>query len=272
MQLRRDFSVRSRLRASSAIIDVGGGVDAMGHLPIVPDSSPSPNRTGMVAAPLEEQGEEFLEGIKSYLSDRSRGVDPPASMGALWNQFYNYYAPRIAKYLKGWSLTDADRNDCFQDVWKEIVGSLQNFQYDPDRGRLCTWMMTVARNKAVDSIRRRNRQASENLSEVEANSVLDPRPDPSYEFERRSIQAQVRLALAELSGQVSAMSYNVIYLRWIEGRTTAEIAAALKLTPDQVRFRTHRMKRKFRDLFEKSIERDFSENRSRLGKNVARID
>ncbi len=244
----------------------------MGHLPIVPDSSPLPNRMEMVAPPPEEQGEEFLEGIKSYLSYRSRGVEPPASMVASWNRFYDYYAPRIAKYLRGWSLPEADRNDCFQDVWKEIVGSLRNFEFDPDRGGLCTWMMTVARNKAVDSIRRRNRHVSENLSEGEANSVLDPRPDPAYEFERRSVQAQVQLALAELSGQVSAMSYSVIYLRWIEGRTTAEIAATLELTPDQVRFRAHRMKRKFRDVFQRSIDRDFSDYQYCRGKIADHAD
>jgi hypothetical protein len=40
----------------------------------------------------------------------------------------------------------------------------------------------------------------------------------------------------------------VLYLRWIEGWTTREIAAALGLTPARVRSRDHRMKRKCRSL------------------------
>jgi DNA-directed RNA polymerase specialized sigma24 family protein len=59
----------------------------------------------------------------------------------------------------------------------------------------------------------------------------------------------VRGVLAELSGRVSACSYQILHLRWIEGRPLPEIAAALGLTPAQVRFRHHRVKQKFRRLF-----------------------
>jgi DNA-directed RNA polymerase specialized sigma24 family protein len=73
------------------------------------------------------------------------------------------------------------------------------------------------------------------------------------------IQVQVRTALARLAKQVSATSFQVLYLRWIEGRTFLEIADALDLMPDQVRFRHHRMKQKFRELFERLIEQNITE-------------
>jgi DNA-directed RNA polymerase specialized sigma24 family protein len=64
----------------------------------------------------------------------------------------------------------------------------------------------------------------------------------------------VRSVLVELSGQVSRTSFQVLYLRWIEGLPTAEVAAALELTPQQVRFRTHRMKLKIRRMLERSMD------------------
>ena len=82
---------------------------------------------------------------------------------------------------------------------------------------------------------------------------MDPGLDPAAAYERRQTLAQVRSALAQLSSEVSPKSYQVLYLRWIEGRPTAEVAAALALTPGQVRFRTYRMKRKVRDLLERSM-------------------
>jgi hypothetical protein len=44
----------------------------------------------------------------------------------------------------------------------------------------------------------------------------------------------------------------VLYQRFIDGRTSAQVADAMGITPEQVRFRVHRMKQKFRELFERS--------------------
>jgi hypothetical protein len=60
----------------------------------------------------------------------------------------------------------------------------------------------------------------------------------------------MRRVLAELRRGVSERSYRVLYLRWVEGWTTREIAAALGLTPAQVRSRDHRMIGKCRSLFD----------------------
>jgi hypothetical protein len=62
--------------------------------------------------------------------------------------------------------------------------------------------------------------------------------------------------LAELRSQVSECSYRVLYLRWIEGRTASETAAALGLIPEQVWFREYRMKNHFRRLFRRHASGD----------------
>jgi RNA polymerase sigma-70 factor (ECF subfamily) len=197
-----------------------------------------------------------LDAIKAYLDLRSRGIEPPTPLVEAWDQFYAFHAPRIRSFLKGWKLPEADRSDCFQEVWKDIVGKLAHFHHDSGRGRFSTWLMTLARNKVVDSVRRRNRHVSERLGDSEVSSPMDPGPGPAVEYERRRTRAQVQSALAELAGQVSWTSFQVLYLRWIEGWETAEVAAALELTPQQVRFRSHRMKQKVRRLLERSMDRD----------------
>ncbi len=202
---------------------------------------------------LHQPGPELLDALKSYLICRSRGVEPPPPLAEAWQDFYEYYAPRIRTFLRRWALSEADRNDCLQDVWHEVVAGLGHFAHDPGRACLSTWLMTLARNKAVNAIRRRSRHAVESLGVREAMAVRDPGPDPADAYERSRTQGQVRSALAELSSRVSTTSFQVLYLRWIEGRTTSEVADALELTPEQVRFRTHRMKRKFRDLLERSM-------------------
>src|SRR5262249_13401906 len=149
--------------------------------------------------------------------------------------------------FRKWRLPDADREDCLQEVWVEVVAHLGRFQHDPRRGRLSTWLTTLARNKAADSIRRRSRHPSQPLEEGDALALLDPVPGPVADCERRWTQARVRGALEGLAERVSECSFRVLYLRYIEGRTVAEIADVVGLTPEQVRLRAHRMKRRFRN-------------------------
>ena len=223
----------------------------MRHLPIRAEAP----RREMTAPSPDGLDEGLLTEIQAYLELRSRGLVPPTPLVEAWNRFYEFHAPRIQSFLKGWKLPEADRSDCFQEVWKDIVSKLAHFHQDPSRGRLSTWLMTLARNKAVDSFRRRNRHAFESLGDSEATAPLDPSLGPAAEYEHRRTLTHIRSVLDELSGQVSPTSFQVLYLRWIEGLPTAEVAAALELTPDQVRFRSHRMKRKFRDLLERSMDR-----------------
>ena len=114
-----------------------------------------------------------------------------------------------------------------REVWKEVIAHLGHFQHDPRRGQLSTWLMTLARNKAVDSIRRRH-QLLVGLDE-DAVELVGPDPEPAAECDRRTSQVEVRTVLAVLSRQVSATSFQVLYLHWIDGRSIPEIAATLKL-------------------------------------------
>ena len=138
-----------------------------------------------------------------------------------------------------------------------VVARLCQFRPDPGRACVLTWLTTVARNKATDVLR--HRRPSECLAEGNEDALLDTSRDPAAECDRRMIQVRVRAVLAGLSRRVSATSYQVLYLRRMEGRSIPEIADALDLTPEQVRFRHHRMKQKFRDLFEQTIDQRIGE-------------
>jgi DNA-directed RNA polymerase specialized sigma24 family protein len=64
----------------------------------------------------------------------------------------------------------------------------------------------------------------------------------------------VRKALSALSQLVSERSYQVLLLRSIEELDVSEVAAALGLTLEQVRYRHCRAKKELRRLVETSEE------------------
>jgi RNA polymerase sigma-70 factor, ECF subfamily len=183
-------------------------------------------------------------------------MNPHPRLCEAWEHFYECHTPLIRTFVAARRLSEPDRNDCIQEVWKEVVVKLREFHYDTGRARFCTWLLVLARHKAADVVRRQVRHPAMTL-DAEA-AVPDRACDPASEHERRRLRGLVRGVLAELSGRVSACSYQVLHLRWIEGRPLPEIAAALGLTPAQARFRHHRVKQKFRRLFVVRLNRGFS--------------
>ena len=231
-------------------------MEPMARLTQSPSSSGNGSRSGQGSTdpPLDEA--DLYVKLRAYLECRSQNVDPSSPLAEAWARFYDLYAPRIRAFLRRFGLPEADREDCLQDVWSKVIAHLAGLTYDPRRARLSTWLLTVARNRAVDAIRRRRRSADP----IEDPTVIvDSGLGPAADYDRLSTQDRVRIVLTELSAEVSSLSFQVLYLRTIEGCTTAEVADTLGLTPEQVRFRFHRAKHKFRDLYEHSVDPDRSE-------------
>jgi RNA polymerase sigma-70 factor (ECF subfamily) len=200
--------------------------------------------------PSREGDSDLCRDLQAFLRYGSRHIEPPPALAKVWEDFYERYSIRIGAFLRRYRLPKADREDCLQDVWSEVVAHLVDFPYDPRRARLSTWLMTVARNRAVDAIRHRCRFVTGLLTD--AVDLRDQETDPAAACERHSARDRVQSALAELSDQVPALSFQVLDQRVIDGRTGAEVAETLGLTPEQVRFRLLRTKRKLRKLLQRS--------------------
>ena len=119
---------------------------------------------------------ELVDKAKAYLRCRSGGMDAPPPLVEAWQRFCCTYELRVREVLEKWHLPDADREDCLQDVWVEVLVHLGHFQHDTGRGRLSTWLTTLARNKAADSIRHRSRHPSRPLARTMTSPSSIPVP------------------------------------------------------------------------------------------------
>jgi RNA polymerase sigma-70 factor, ECF subfamily len=142
-----------------------------------------------------------------------------------------------------------DVDDCVQDV---CVGLLQSRGQLYDRAD--QWLVAVARNKAVDHVRRRYRRSTESLTASTAERLVSREPEPGAACERLEVVEQVRAAMARLKDVASPRSYEVLNLRFFHGLSVPEVAERLNLTNSQVWAREHRMKAKLRQLIEADRE------------------
>src|SRR5215218_2177658 len=112
--------------------------------------------------------------------------------------------------------------------------------YDPGKGGARAWLFGIARNAAVDELRRGKRTAAL------AAEPPDAGPAPDEVAERAFERAAVRTALAGLSPR----DREVIALKFHAGLDNAEIAAVLRVSASNAGTQLHRAMTKLRKAFD----------------------
>jgi RNA polymerase sigma factor (sigma-70 family) len=110
--------------------------------------------------------------------------------------------------------------------------------FDRRRGQERAWLFGIARNAALDELRRRRRQASM-LAEPEDVALREPLDDPGDVALRRTV---VREALSSLGPR----EREVIALKFHAGLTNAELARVLGVSESNAGTVLHRTMEKLR--------------------------
>ncbi len=192
----------------------------------------------------------LLTDTQAYLRRQVAGRVQERTWRQAWDRFHLLYAPLVERIVAACDVPQSDFRDCVQEVWMEIVRKLPSLNYDPQRGRFCSWLSTVTRRKVLHLLRRRGRRTpTVKIDEVELH-LCDPDQDPAVIYQRSQEREYVRAAMSELRRRVSPTNYRVLHLYWIDDHSVPEIAERLDLSHQQVWYRNHRTKRKLRRLLE----------------------
>ena len=127
--------------------------------------------------------------------------------------------------------------DVFSQVWQK--GST----YQPERGRVDTWLFTMARSRAIDRLRKRQQQAKILDASTQQIQVSEPQntEDTCVITERKE---QVQTALKQLPKE----QHLVLELAYFGGLSKSEIAAKLNISIGTVKTRTRLGLKKLRTL------------------------
>ena len=191
----------------------------------------------------DEIERDLVRDTMAYLDERARGMPPSRRLSDAWDRFFRFGSSVIRAYIRARGFSAEDRDDCEQEYWAAVVAQLGRSRYETARAGLRTWLSVLARNKCADVIRRRTRRYQVYLNETVSTELSGREAEPPSVYELKEEQALVHKALEALSHLVSACSYQVLLLRSIEELDVSEVAAALGLTLEQVRYRHCRAKR-----------------------------
>jgi RNA polymerase sigma-70 factor (ECF subfamily) len=106
----------------------------------------------------------------------------------------------------------AAAEDVFQQVLTEVWR--RGGEYDPRRASMLTWVLTIARSRAIDELRRRRPEP------MDPQTLPEPATDPPDD---RLLDAW---RMSHLLGLLPAEERRVLELRFYEGLSQTEIAAS----------------------------------------------
>jgi RNA polymerase sigma-70 factor (ECF subfamily) len=133
-----------------------------------------------------------------------------------------------------------EAEDVLQEVFLQIWQRAANF--DEARGRGFTWMVTLARSRAIDRLRSLDsRQRADNMALRDESERVSDASDDAYHAEQSEI---VRAALAEIPEE----QRRALLLAYFEGLTQSEIAARLGQPLGTVKTRMRSGMGKLREL------------------------
>ena len=163
---------------------------------------------------------------------------------ALYEILMRRHNQRLYRAARAILKDEAEAEDVMQDAY---VRAFQNLCQFEGRAPFSAWLLRIAVNEALGRKRGRDRNTSfeegnEN-GEISMN-IVETGPDP----EQSATRAELGLMLEEAVLGLPEAYRTVVMLRDVEELSTAETAAALELSEENVKIRLHRGHAMMRDV------------------------
>src|SRR5262245_13186016 len=155
-------------------------------------------------------------------------------MQALFARHRTYVYGWLLRFVSNETLAEDLLSEVFLDVWRQAG----RFEY---RSSVSTWLMSIARYKALSARRRRTK--AELDEEIEA-TIADPANDPEVALQEKDRGKLLRRELIRLSPE----HRKVIDLVYYHEKSVDEVAHILDLPPATVKTRMFYARKKLAEL------------------------
>ncbi len=146
-----------------------------------------------------------------------------------WFEFVSIYRPLIYRIGRRFGLQDADAQNLIQEVLQKIERQSGSWEAGPGRGSFRRWLATVARNAAIDAIRRIVPDAARGGTTVREALHNVPASGDASELEyRRELERQAfRWAARRIRDEFTEPTWTAFWQTMVDGAPCADVAAQL---------------------------------------------
>ena len=166
-----------------------------------------------IAAPRVEEGTpsdlELMRGIQA---------EDPDALSQLYDRYNGILKALILRVVHN----EAEADDLLQEIFMEIWKQAKNFS--PEKGKPLGWMVTLARRRAIDGLRKR--QAYQRAEErLQAETEQQPDAWVQNTTEEEISFSDTRNLVREMLNRVPPAQRQAIELAFFRGMSQREIAA-----------------------------------------------
>ena len=186
----------------------------------------------------------YLQGVAQAASEPNGddalaarlGAGDPGAVDELWREYGDAVYAVAMKRLRDPSAAEDVRQQVFAELWERRAS------YDPARGPVRAWVLTIARSRTIDHQRRRRPLSAD-------PDALDRMPAPPHRDESPELVVD-RVGVADLLRRIPAEEAGLLRMRFYDGLSQREIAGRTGIPLGTVKMRMVQALERLRTMME----------------------
>jgi len=170
---------------------------------------------------------------------------------AAWHQFVFRYEPMLIAFARRSGLPEEDARDVAQEALMAFVEAFRAGKYQPELGRMRSWLQGIAFNKIREARRRLAKQDVQVADSGSGTAFLDRIPDDASLkdiFDQEWEQAVYQQCLEEVKHQVGQGTFDAFRLYAIDDWDPQKVADHLGISRNAVYISKNRVLARLRKL------------------------
>jgi RNA polymerase sigma-70 factor (ECF subfamily) len=189
---------------------------------------------GRSGSPGTASDEQLARWIRSVVDRDER------ALAALYDATFTRVFGLVQTIVRNAGLAEEVVEDAYFQVWRQAV------RFDPARGRALTWLLAMARSRAIDALRREARFQHENLDPDAAPEVASDTPGADELLDLARHRSDLYQALMLLGSQPRQL----VSLAFFRGLSHEEIALQTQLPLGTVKSQIRRALQSLRHILD----------------------
>ena len=146
-----------------------------------------------------------------------------------WERFVDLYTPMLYAWSRQMGLQESKAADLVQDVLIILIQTMPEFTYNKNKS-FRAWLWTVTRRRYLNTIKKDSRQpfATDKTAEWVDESPKDQFVEAEYH------KYLVNRATKVMQAEFQPTTWRAFWESEVEGKSAAEVAAELGITPNAV--------------------------------------
>jgi RNA polymerase sigma-70 factor (ECF subfamily) len=170
---------------------------------------------------------------------------------AAWEVLDRRYRPIVIGLARRLGLPEQDALDVAQDTMIRVLDEYRDGRYDRERGRMRSWLLSIARTKIADVYRKRAVRREARGESAMVTIPNDQELEDIWATERRSVVLREALADLQATSKTSDQSIRAFEMLVFHRQGVSDVAKKLDMSENDVYLAKSRVAKKLKETVQK---------------------